>query len=57
MKSYKIHLLRHGLTEANEKGWYLGLTDLPLSPAACPLCSSRKNGAVIRARRDFSPVR
>ena len=33
MKSYKIHLLRHGLTEANEKGWYLGLTDLPLSPA------------------------
>lgn len=33
MKSYKIHLIRHGLTEANEKGWYLGLTDLPLSPA------------------------
>ncbi len=32
MKSYKIHLIRHGLTEANEKGLYIGLTDLPLSP-------------------------
>ncbi len=31
MKSYKIHLIRHGLTEANEKGLYIGLTDLPLS--------------------------
>ena len=33
MKSYKIHLIRHGLTEANEKGQYLGKTDLLLSPA------------------------
>ncbi|MBP3435882.1 MAG: histidine phosphatase family protein [Clostridia bacterium] len=33
MKNYKIHLIRHGMTEANEKGWYLGTTDLPLSPA------------------------
>ncbi len=33
MKSYKIHLLRHGETEANEKGLYIGRTDLPLSPA------------------------
>ena len=32
MKSYKIHLIRHGLTEANEQGLYIGLTDLPLSP-------------------------
>lgn len=31
MKSYKIHLIRHGLTEANEKGLYIGRTDLPLS--------------------------
>ena len=33
MKSYKIHLLRHGETEANEKGLYIGRTDLPLSAA------------------------
>ena len=29
----KIVLLRHGLTEANEKHLYCGSTDLPLSPA------------------------
>ena len=32
MKTYKIHLLRHGLTEANDSGVYIGRTDLPLSP-------------------------
>ena len=32
MKTYKIHLLRHGMTDANEKGLYIGRTDLPLSP-------------------------
>lgn len=29
----EIHLVRHGLTEANEKGLYCGRTDLPLSDA------------------------
>ena len=33
MKTYKIHLIRHGLTAANETGVYIGLTDLPLSEA------------------------
>jgi alpha-ribazole phosphatase len=33
MKTYKIHLLRHGRTLANEEGVYIGSTDLPLSPA------------------------
>ncbi len=32
MKTYKIHLIRHGLTEANQDGRYIGRTDLPLSP-------------------------
>lgn len=32
MKTYKIHLLRHGVTEANRDGRYIGRTDLPLSP-------------------------
>ncbi len=32
MKTYKFHLIRHGLTEANEKGIYCGSgTDIPLS--------------------------
>lgn len=31
MKTYKIHLIRHGMTEANIKGIYIGnKTDLPL---------------------------
>lgn len=31
MRTYKIHLIRHGLTEANIKGQYVGnRTDLPL---------------------------
>lgn len=33
MKTYKIHLIRHGITEANLKGLYIGSrTDLPLCP-------------------------
>lgn len=33
MKGYRISLLRHGLTEANENGVYIGKTDYPLSEA------------------------
>lgn len=33
MKTYKIHLIRHGATDANVQGRYIGCrTDLPLSP-------------------------
>ena len=31
MKTYNIHLIRHGLTEGNLKQQYIGVTDLPLS--------------------------
>ena len=31
MQGYKIAFIRHGMTEANEKGRYIGTTDLPLS--------------------------
>ncbi len=31
MRSYKLYLIRHGLTSANEKGVYLGSTDISLS--------------------------
>lgn len=30
MKSYQIHLIRHGITEGNQKGQYIGSTDTPL---------------------------
>lgn len=30
MLTYKIHLIRHGLTQANWEGRYIGTTDLPL---------------------------
>ncbi|MGI6263886.1 MAG: histidine phosphatase family protein [Acutalibacteraceae bacterium] len=32
MQSYKIHLIRHGETQANAEGRYVGRTDEPLSP-------------------------
>ena len=31
MKSYQIHMIRHGLTAENCKGAYIGSTDVPLS--------------------------
>lgn len=31
MKSYTIHLIRHGVTEGNLKGQYIGSTDSPLA--------------------------
>ena len=31
MKSYVIHLIRHGITEGNLLGQYIGSTDLPLA--------------------------
>lgn len=46
MKSYKIHLIRHGLTEANEKGLYLGKTDLPLSPGGLADLIAKKEEAI-----------
>ena len=42
MKTYKIHLLRHGLTEANDNGTYIGRTDLPLSPRGLSLLLDMK---------------
>lgn len=30
MRTYKIHLIRHALTEANLKGQYVGVTDIPI---------------------------
>ena len=30
MKSYNIHFIRHGLTDGNIKGQYIGVTDIPV---------------------------
>ncbi|HBC27067.1 MAG TPA: histidine phosphatase family protein, partial [Ruminococcaceae bacterium] len=32
MKSYLIHLIRHGIAEGNLQGRYIGTTDSPLAP-------------------------
>lgn len=31
MRTYRIHFIRHGLTDGNKDGRYIGITDLPLS--------------------------
>lgn len=31
MRTYKLHLIRHGMTEGNVSGQYIGLTDLPVT--------------------------
>lgn len=31
MKTYIIHLIRHGTTEGNKNGQYIGVTDIPIS--------------------------
>lgn len=55
MKTYKIHLIRHGQTEANAKGLYIGLTDLPLSPEGLgELLELKKNFVYPGALRFFT---
>lgn len=40
MKGYRISVIRHGITEANEKGIYIGSTDTPLSTkGSAELCA------------------
>ncbi len=45
MKSYQIHLIRHGITDANKNGCYIGSTDLPLSDLGKSQLLEIKNGA------------
>ena len=46
MKSYKIHLIRHGLTEANERGLYLGNFRMMLSIGDVPTMSYNAYGNI-----------
>lgn len=43
MKTYKIHFIRHGLTEANADGRYIGKTDIPLSAVGAAQLESIKS--------------
>ena len=31
MRTYKLHLIRHGMTEGNLNGQYIGVTDIPIT--------------------------
>lgn len=55
MKSYKIHLVRHGSTDANTRGLYVGRTDFPLSPEGLgELLALKKEGGYPPAGRFFT---
>lgn len=41
MKGYRISIIRHGMTYANENGIYIGKTDLPLSPKGASEIASK----------------
>ena len=32
MKTYKLHVIRHGMTDGNKEGYYVGSKDLPVCP-------------------------
>lgn len=46
MKSFKVHLLRHGLTDGNINGQYIGITDLPLNQQGIDELERLKSQAV-----------
>ncbi len=43
MKTYNIHLIRHGLMQGSQEGKYIGHTDLPLSESGIAQLESMKN--------------
>ena len=55
VKTYKIYLIRHGMTEANDKGLYVGKRDLPLSPSGLThLLKMRESFDYPSARRFYA---
>ncbi len=55
MRGYRMSLIRHGRTEANEKGIYIGSTDYPLSDmGAAELCSKLDLYEYPRVQRVYS---
>ena len=56
MQSYKICLIRHGITRANEEGLYVGKTDLPLSPSGLSRLIGRKKDSLYPPATRFLDV-
>ena len=70
MNTLKIHLIRHGATDANYKGEYIGCrTDIPLAPEgltelrmliqrlySSPMLRCRQTGAVLYPDMEIVPV-
>lgn len=58
MKNYRINFIRHGITEANLKGWYVGRTDYELCPEGIrELINLRENSLYPLAQRVYcSPL-
>lgn len=55
MKSYLIHLIRHGLTKGNLEGKYIGQKDVPLSiPGVSQLLELKKKYTYPEAQAYFS---
>ena len=55
MKSYVIHLIRHGVSEGNLKGQYIGITDSPLSKVgANQIHKLKKQGTYPKAQAYYS---
>ena len=50
MRSYRIYLLRHGMTGANLEGKYIGATDVPLCE------EGRKQLAELAGKYEYPPV-
>ena len=48
MRTYQLHLIRHGLTEGNLKGLYVGSgTDLPLCPEGAAQLEALRNLVIL----------
>lgn len=55
MKSYTIHLIRHGISQGNLEGRYIGSTDSPLAPEGIARLNQLKSlGAYPEAEAYFS---
>ena len=49
MKSYRVHLIRHGVSEGARKGQYIGLTDSPLCEEGKTRLLALKNRIIRKA--------
>lgn len=56
MQSYLIHLIRHGLTDGNLEGRYIGSTDISLCEQGKELLKEQKNNTRTLPRRCATPA-